>query len=95
MSYHGLLDWRLGISLFRALQSPAFACGHDGNFSFPDLENWFETALSLRDLFVRSFGNMTPRQFGPLPGCEIGGKQILVIHPLWDPFTQRAIWRSR
>ena len=85
MSYHGLLDWRLGISLFRALQSPAFACGHDGNFSFPDLENWFETALSLRDLFVRSFGNMTPRQFGPLPGCEIGGKQILVIHPLWDP----------
>jgi hypothetical protein len=26
-----------------------------------------------------------PRQFGPLPGFEVGGRNVVVIHPLWDP----------
>ena len=85
MAYHGLLDWRLGISLLRSLQSTGFDCGLRGDFSLPDLEGWHELATNLRDLFCRSF-NAIPRDFGqlPVPGLEIEGKPVLVIHPLWD-----------
>ncbi len=83
MSYHGLLDWRLGISLLRVLHLSGFSCGLNGDFSVPDLIHWCKTGTRLRDLFAKSF-SVTPRQFGPLPGFEVGAKQVLVIHPLWD-----------
>lgn len=85
MAYHGLLDWRLGVSLMRILQRPEFACGLDGNFSTPELESWLESGTSLRDLFAGSFPNVAKCQFGQLPGLRVGNKKVLVIHPLWDP----------
>ena len=83
MAYHGLLDWRLGVSLLRCLHSGTFECGIRGVFSFPDLEGWIEQASRLRDSFATSFSAI-PRNFGPLPGLEIGNRQVLIIHPLWD-----------
>ena len=83
MSYHGLLDWRLGVSLLRCLQSAEFNCGVDGNFSVPDLEGWIEHATELRDSFGASFSAKSC-DFGSLPGLEIGNRQVLVVHPLWD-----------
>ena len=83
MGYHGLLDWRLGVSLLRCLQSDSFCCGVDGVFSVPDLEGWLEHATKLRDTFCASFPAES-RDFGSLPGLEIGGRQVLVVHPLWD-----------
>ena len=84
MAYHGLLDWRLGLSLLSALQSAGFLCGLDGDFSTPDLDGWIEYATSLRDSFCASF-NARAHDFDQLPGLEIGDKRVLVIHPLWDP----------
>ena len=26
-----------------------------------------------------------PQQFGPLPGFAVGGRNVVIIHPLWDP----------
>ena len=83
MAFHGLLDWRLGVSLLRSLQSPAFNCALDGVHSLPDLHGWFDLATTLRDSFCRSF-NTTSRVFGPLPGLEVGGRQVIIVHPLWD-----------
>ena len=83
MAYHGLLDWRLGISLLRVLQSDEFHCGLDNDFSVPDLDGWIEQATGLRDSFCASF-DAQKRDFGPIPGLEIGNRQVLVIHPLWD-----------
>ena len=83
MAYHGLLDWRLGISLLRELQSAGFRCGLDGDFSTPDLDGWVEQATNLRNSFCASFHAQT-HIFGQLPGLEIGNKRVLVIHPLWD-----------
>ena len=83
MAYHGLLDWRLGVSLLRCLQSDIFCCGVDGNFSVPDLEGWVEHATKLRDSFCASFAARAC-DFGSLPGLEIGNRQVLVVHPLWD-----------
>ena len=83
MSFHGLQDWRLDISFLRTLHSPAFTCALDGDFSLPDLEGWLELAARLRDSSCRSFTTI-PRDFGPLPGLEVGDKQVLIVHPLWD-----------
>jgi hypothetical protein len=84
MNYHGLLDWRLGLSLLRVLSNPAFTCGIDGAFSTPELQGWQQNATTLRDGFCRTFAGCIPKQFGPLVGFEVGGKTVLVVHPLWD-----------
>lgn len=86
MSYHGLLDWRLGLSLLRTLADVGFRCGLDGEFTaFPDLEGWEARAVARRNAFCQAFAACAPRQFGPLPGFEVGGRNVVVIHPLWDP----------
>lgn len=84
MTYHGLLDWRLGLSLLRCLADDSFQCGLDGDFSLPDLENWLPFARSQRDNFCTAF-TCAPRDFGPLPGFEVGRQQVIVVHPLWNP----------
>ncbi len=83
MGYHGLLDWRLGVSLLRCLHSDSFDCGVNGVFAVPDLEGWCEHAARLRDTFCTSF-SARPRDFGLLPGLEVGNKLVLVVHPLWN-----------
>ena len=83
MSYHGLLDWRLGISLLNALRSPQYTCGIDEHFATPDLNRWLEHAYKLRDQFCYAFAAQA-RDFAALPGLEIGNRRVLVIHPLWD-----------
>jgi len=83
MTYHGLLDWRLGISLLRALANNNFQAGLDDAFDTPDLAGWPDQAAKLRDGFCASF-NCTPRDVGPLPGIEVGGRTVVVAHPLWD-----------
>ena len=84
MAYHGLLDWRLGLSLLSVLQSAGFRCGLGGDLSTPDLDGWIDYATSRRDSFCASF-NAQAHDFDQLPGLIIGEKRVLVIHPLWDP----------
>ncbi|MBD1929829.1 DEAD/DEAH box helicase [Trichocoleus sp. FACHB-90] len=84
MTYHGLLDWRLGLSLLRVLATNEFQCGLDGDFSAPELDGWLETATALRNNFCQSFEACIPREFGPLPGVEISDRRVIIIHPLWN-----------
>lgn len=90
MSYHGLLDWRLGLSLLRALHSLEFAAGLDGTFGVPDLDGWLQFAEQRRDSFATTF-NCTPRRFARLPGFEVGQYQVAIVHPLWDTHLPRGI----
>jgi hypothetical protein len=83
MSYHGLLDWRLGLSLLRVLSDSSYHCGLNGNFSTPDLADWPTRASELRDTFCASFG-CTPVMFDELPGFQAGERCVVVVHPLWD-----------
>ena len=85
MTYHGLLDWRLGLSLLRCLGSETFIAGLNGDFTAPDLAGWLEFATERRDAFCSTF-DCSPKQFGPLPGFEVGAAQVIVVHPLWDTF---------
>jgi DEAD/DEAH box helicase domain-containing protein len=84
MSYHSLLDWRLGLSLLRALASETFDCGLRGDFGTPELDGWLQTSRLLRDTFCRSFRHCTAEDFGPLFGFELGQRKIIIIHPLWN-----------
>jgi hypothetical protein len=91
MSYHGLLDWRLGLSLLRCLAAASFRCGLDDHFAESDLADWPAFAETWRDTFCGSFAGCTPRQFGPLPGFEVGGTNVIVVHPLWDTHAPAGI----
>ena len=90
MRFHGLLDWRLGLSLLRAISDDTFACGLDHDFITPDLEGWKNFARERRDAFCSTFG-CSPRDFGPLPGFVVGTYQVLIVHPLWDTHSPQGL----
>ncbi len=87
MPYHGLLDWRLGIALFRILTDPDYRVGLDGNFNYPELRGWTDMAKSMLEEYNKCF-------FGG--NCEIGvleqipyikdenDRYTFAIHPLWE-----------
>jgi len=83
MSYHGLLDWRLGLALLRVFADPTFICGLDGASDVPELSDWMTRARGIRESFCVAFG-CAPADFGPLPGAWVGSTPLILIHPLWD-----------
>jgi len=83
MSFHGLLDWRLGLSLLRVLRDETYNCALVGGFSEPEIQDWPSVARRLRDSFCRTF-SCAPLECGELSGFEVGGRRVLIIHPLWS-----------
>jgi hypothetical protein len=90
MTFHGLLDWRLGLSLLRSLSDATFACGLDDDFSAPDIDGWQDFARERRDAFCNTF-SCAPRDLGPLPGFTVGSQQVVIVHPLWDTHSPRGL----
>jgi hypothetical protein len=84
MSYHSLLDWRLGLSILRVLADSSYTCGNDENFSYPELSGWLDFSDSLRNSFCQSFQNCETAEFGPLHGWRVGGRNVILTHPLWS-----------
>ncbi|WP_223620594.1 DEAD/DEAH box helicase [Lysobacter sp. ESA13C] len=89
--YHGLLDWRLGMSFLHALEVGTYKCGLDGDFASAALRTWptlvEQDVMRLR----RQFPRMQAKQFGQVWGVKFDGvpSWCLISHPLWDP-TQPA-----
>ena len=73
----------MSLFLLRILAISTTRGGSDGIFQVPEIEGWLEWTRSLRDSFALSF-NGIPRDFGRLPGCVVGRKQVIFAHPLWD-----------
>ena len=93
MPYHGLLDWRLGISLFRLMVDSKYKVGVNGDFSYPELRDWRKLAESLLQNLQRSF-DMDAALFNDLdlPYLKTGnGKYIIAIHPLWTSDNKNYI----
>ncbi|MFS2187244.1 DEAD/DEAH box helicase [Mucilaginibacter sp. Mucisp84] len=89
MSYHGLLDWRLGYAWLELLTEQDFLCGLDGVFEkHVSMKDWprlaGEIAKSLCDAFQ---GIGLSNYEGKLHGFVAGGHPVIIIHPLWD-FTK-------
>jgi hypothetical protein len=90
MAFHGLLDWRLAVSYVRILLDDQHNVGLDGNFDFPELKDWPQLAVSVRDRFVSFFGDQ-PVNYGQLPGFIAGHRHFVVVHPLWDTTDKTGI----
>ena len=85
MPYHGLLDWRLGIALFRLMVDNSYHVGLDGNFDYPELVDWKQRASNLLLSLNESFdlgGVLVDSGFIPYLKRE-GQKAIFAVHPLW------------
>ncbi len=84
MSYHSLLDWRLGMSVLRVLSDPTYPCGVNDDFSLPELSGWLDFSDVIRATFCQSFQSCEPAEYGQLHGLTVAGRSIILIHPLWS-----------
>jgi DEAD/DEAH box helicase domain-containing protein len=84
-SYHGLLDWRLGLAFLQLLDDPEWTCGLNGDFSSPALRDWGELARRYVEDLGR-FSRVEQRDAAGLPAFRIEGARdwAVVVHPLWD-----------
>lgn len=89
-SYHGLLDWRLGLAYLRALVEPGYSAGLDAkDKNLPETAGWNARALAL----AHAVEGMRPdslvaERHGPsgLPSLREkrqGGNIYLIVNPLW------------
>ncbi|CAN7720735.1 hypothetical protein [Rhizobium sp. LjRoot258] len=89
-NFHGLLDWRLGLSYLRAFLDPAYECGFDGKYEAFEIEDWRANAQRLAEqttTFI-SGNKVSHIDARPdIPMFTLDGKQSrwgVVVHPLWD-----------
>lgn len=90
-AYHGLLDWRLGLSALRLLVDPSWRVGLDGNWVVaPETDDWLSDARRLSDDLARlSPGRLTNSSAGSqlLPSVTtlaISVERFVLVHPFWQ-----------
>ena len=86
INYHGLLDWRLAISLLKTFCDENYMCGSGGDFSAHELSGWQSKARKLQDSFCHNFKGYKPKDYGGLCGFHHNNKAIdvIVVHPFWS-----------
>ena len=98
MPYHGLLDWRLGIALFRVMVDATYKAGADGNFDFPELKGWSKSAKERLVALNEGFYSTRPFKVEKT-SCGIpymydqngNRKPIFVAHPLWSSINDTKV----
>jgi len=91
-SFHGLLDWRLGLSFMRCLIDPNHVVGLDGDFSRRELEDWPALAeRAAEDICRLSPASRSVQNMGPYglpvviePNGAGGREAFVIIHPFWS-----------
>lgn len=93
MPYHGLLDWRLGITLLRIMTDENYKVGLDGNFDYPELKDWPSMAHNLLNDLNKSFYS-GQYQIGQIKNISYlksaDDKYLFAIHPLWETALPHA-----
>ena len=82
--YHGLLDWRLAVSLLKTFISEDYKCGIDNSFDSHELQGWKEQAKKLRDAFCANFSVCQSKEYCHISGFSINNKNIVILHPFWN-----------
>ncbi|WP_192180327.1 hypothetical protein [Mesorhizobium amorphae] len=89
-NFHGLLDWRLGLSYLRAFVDPNYECGFDGKYEDFEISDWSSNAHRLAKE-TRTFipGNRISCVDGraDIPTFSLDDRHSrwgAVVHPLWD-----------
>ncbi|MBY3544443.1 DEAD/DEAH box helicase [Rhizobium laguerreae] len=89
-NFHGLLDWRMGLSYLRALVEPTYECGFDSRYDDFEIEDWPETALRLAEstsTFIPGNRVKTVDGRSDIPVFSLNSQHTrwgVVVHPLWD-----------
>lgn len=98
MPYHGLLDWRLGIALFRVMCDSTYKAGADGNFNVPEFQGWTDLAMTLLQSLNNGFYGTRPYTIVqtthgiPYMYDPHGERMpIFVSHPLWEGVAETQI----
>jgi len=91
--YHGLLDWRLGMSYLRAMIDSSYTCGlSKPDEQFPEIAGWRERAHELAKAVAEMRpGTVTYRRLSAsgLPCLvlkDLDGREVAhaaIVHPLW------------
>ncbi|MFL9869546.1 DEAD/DEAH box helicase [Paraburkholderia fungorum] len=88
-SYHGLLDWRLGISMLRVFLDASWKVGLDGDWNqAPELADWPILAWrSAEDIVALSpdLYQLVPAGRLQLPSIQVRNstRRFVVVHPFW------------
>jgi hypothetical protein len=94
-AYHGLLDWRLGMSFLGILSDGDWRCGLDGDFSGPGLADWQSLTLKYASDLGR-FSDVQVMETYGLTALRLSqtAKWTIVSHPLWDTTSMEGILGS-
>ncbi len=87
MSFHPLLDWRLGVGLLRLMSDITYTSGlKEEDYFKPELLDWKSFALELKQQFIDSFSeNVIGATFGELPGFTFfQDYKVIIVHPFWN-----------
>jgi len=95
-SYHGLLDWRLGLSVLRLMVEPNWRVGLDGDWAVaPETNDWRSDAERLADDLVRLSPDRLSRTTAGdlrLPSvvtASASAERFVLVHPFWERATMR------
>lgn len=77
LSYHNILDWRLGLDLARLALNPAAPIGLDVNY-------WQPLAVTAATAYFNAQPQWQSATFGNLPGALRGNTAQVITHPLWN-----------
>jgi DEAD/DEAH box helicase domain-containing protein len=99
-NFHGLLDWRLGLSYLRAFADPDHDSGYGGTYQAAEVRDWPDIARRLaRSTTTFIPGNTVTHVKGreDIPVFSLDDKQErwgVVVHPLWSQellFTETGL----
>ena len=85
-SYHGLLDWRLGLDVIQLFLNNNYLTGIDGNFTSPGILDWKVIAEKLAIEASKLYSTQVITK-GGIPVLEIDSSQnkwAAVVHPFWN-----------
>ena len=97
--YHGLLDWRLGLSFLRCLFDPTHRVGLDGDFTkYSELKDWPELAkiaahdIKRLDPYKRDIISVGPLNLPVVLHNSSGpsSEAFVIVHPFWDVVDMSA-----
>lgn len=89
-NFHGLLDWRLGLSYLRAMVDPCYECGADGDYGHFELSDWTKTAKELAaqtNTFIPGNTVSSVKGRADIPVFSLDERNSrwgVVVHPLWN-----------
>ena len=81
------------MSYLRILRDAKYQCGIDGQFTEPELADWKDLAVKVRNSFASQF-NYNPVTYGELPGFDTGSMKIIICHPLWNLQNPKGILKE-